>query len=148
MSGFSLAELGAPALVEHWLRGGFPRSLLAESEANSFVWRKNLVQTFPERDLPQMGIRTPTATLLRFWTMLAHYHGQIWNAAEPGRSLGVSEHTVRHYLDLLEGVSLVRQLQPWHANLKKRQVKSPKIYFRERCGQFHPGFGARSPGTR
>jgi hypothetical protein len=96
-----------------------------------------------EHDLPQLGIRTPAATLLRFWTMLAHYHGQIWNAAEAARALGVSEPTARHYLDLLEGVFMVRQLQPWYANLQKRQVKSPKVYFRD-TGILHSLFGIRT----
>jgi hypothetical protein len=144
MGGFSLAELGAPALAEHWLRGGFPLSFLAASEADSLAWRKNFIQTFLERDLLQMGVRVPAATVLRFWTMLAHYHGQMWNAAEPARSLGVSEPTARRYLDLLEGVFMVRRLQPWHANLKKRQVKSPKIYFRD-SGLLHYLLGIRSP---
>jgi hypothetical protein len=131
IGGFSLAEVGVSAHRQHWLRGGFPLSFLAPSEADSLAWRKNFIQTFLERDLLQHGVRTPAATILRFWTMLAHYHGQIWNAAEPARSLGVSEPTARRYLDLLEGLFMVRQLLPWHANLKKRQVKSPKIYFRD-----------------
>jgi predicted AAA+ superfamily ATPase len=143
ISGFSLAEVGASAQRQHWLRGSFPLSFLAASDADSLAWRKNFVQTFLERDLPQLSVRIPAATLLRFWTMLAHYHGQIWNAAEPARSLGVSEPTVRRYLDLLEGVFMVRQLQPWHANLKKRQVKSPKIYFRD-SGLLHYLLGIRT----
>ena len=144
IGGFSLAELGVAALAEHWLRGGFPLSFLAASEIDSLAWRKNFIQTFVERDLLQLGVRVPAATVLRFWTMLAHYHGQIWSAAEPARSLGVSEPTVRRYLDLLEGVFMVRQLQPWHANLQKRQVKSPKIYFRD-SGLLHYLLGIRSP---
>jgi predicted AAA+ superfamily ATPase len=140
MSGFSLAEAGWEARTQHWLRGGLPLSFLAASEADSVAWRKNFVQTFLERDLPQFGIQIPAYTLLRFWTMLAHYHGQIWNASELARSLGVSQPTVRRYLDTLEGVFMVRQLQPWHANLKKRQVKSPKIYFRD-SGLLHQLLG-------
>jgi predicted AAA+ superfamily ATPase len=143
ISGFSLAELGVQALPLHWLRGGFPLSYLASSEAASLAWRKNFIQSFLERDLPQWGVRIPAVTLLRFWTMLAHYHGQIWNTAELARSLGVSEPTTRHYLDILEGVFMVRVLQPWHANLKKRQVKSPKVYFHD-SGLLHYLLGIRS----
>ena len=143
MGGFSLAEVGIEAQARHWLRGGFPLSFLAGTETNSRVWRKNLIQTFLERDLPQAGITIPAIALLRFWTMLAHYHGQIWNAAEPARSLGVSEPTVRRYLDLLSGMFMIRQLPPWHANLKKRQVKAPKIYFRD-TGLLHQLLGIRS----
>jgi predicted AAA+ superfamily ATPase len=131
ISGFSLGEVGTGSKDRHWLRGGFPRSFLAESEEESLVWRKNFVQTFLERDIPQFGVTIPAPTLLRFWTMLAHYHGQVWNAAELARSLGVNESTARRYLDLLEGVFMARQLLPWHANLKKRQVRSPKVYFRD-----------------
>lgn len=114
-----------------WRRGGFPRSLLAGSEAASLVWRQQFVQTYVERDIPQLGVSIPAPTLLRFWTMVAHYHGGIWNSAEAARSMGVSEPTVRRYLDLLSGLFLVRQLQPWHENLKKRQVKAPKVYLRD-----------------
>jgi len=128
MSGFSLAEVGIEAKNDHWLRGGFPRSFLADTDENSVIWRKNFIQTFLERDLPQLGFQIPALTLHRFWTMLAHYHGQIWNAAEFARSMAVSQPTVRRYLDILGSLFMVRQLQPWHANLKKRQVKSPKIY--------------------
>jgi len=143
MGGFCLAEVGLDAMTKHWLRGGFPLSFLAPSEADSFVWRKSFIQTFLERDLPQLGIRAPAYTMLRFWTMLAHYHGQIWNGAELARSLGVSQPTVRRYLDGLEGVFMVRQLRPWHANLKKRQVKSPKVYFRD-TGLLHQLLRVRS----
>ena len=143
MGGFCLAEVGLDARTEHWLRGGFPLSFLAPSETDSLAWRKNFIQTFLERDLPQLGIRVPAYTMLRFWTMLAHYHGQIWNGAELARSLGVSQPTVRSYLDTLEGVFMVRQLRPWHANLKKRQVKSPKVYFRD-TGLLHHLLGVQS----
>lgn len=143
MSGFALAEVGAEAQSQHWLRGGFPLSFLAASEQDSLAWRKNFVQTFLERDLPQFGVHIPATSLLRFWTMLAHYHGQLWNAAEPARSLGISETTARRYLDLLEGVFMVRQLQPWYTNLKKRQVRAPKIYFRD-TGLFHYLLGVDS----
>lgn len=140
LSGFSLAELGAPALNRHWLRGTFPLAFLARSNAASVSWRRQFIHTFLERDLPQLGIGVPATALLRFWTMLAHYHGNVWNAAEPGRSLGVSEPTVRRYLDLLTGLFMVRQLQPWHENLKKRQVKAPKIYLRD-SGLLHQLLG-------
>jgi predicted AAA+ superfamily ATPase len=143
ISGFSLAELGVAALGKHWLRGGFPLSYLAATEADSIAWRKNFIQMFLERDLPQWGVRVPSVTLLRFWTMLAHYHGQTWNSAEMARSLGVSEPTARHYLDLLEGVFMLRVLQPWHANLKKRQVKAPRVYFHD-SGLLHYLLGIRS----
>jgi predicted AAA+ superfamily ATPase len=140
ISGFSLEEVGAKAIGRHWLRGGFPRSFLARSAADSLIWRSQFVQTFLERDVPQLGITIPPAALLRFWTMLAHYHGQIWNAAEPARSLGVSEPTVRRYLDLLTGLFMVRQLPAWHENLKKRQVRAPKIYLRD-SGLLHALLG-------
>jgi len=140
MSGFSMSEVGLGAHARHWLRGGFPPSFLARTEADSIAWRKSFIQTFLERDLPQWGIGTPSAALLRFWTMLAHYHGQTWKAAEPARSLGVSEPTVRRYLDLLTGLFMVRQLPPWHENLQKRQVKAPKVYFRD-SGLLHQFLG-------
>lgn len=143
MSGFSLSEAGLEQQARHWLRGGFPNSYLAASDRDSFAWLKSFTITLVERDIPQLGIGVPAAMLIRFWTMLAHCHGQIWNAAPPARSLGVTEPTVRRYLDLLEGVFMVRQLQPWHANLKKRQVKSPKVYFRD-AGVLHHLLGIRS----
>lgn len=131
LTGFSLDEVGAPALTRLWRRGGLPPAYLARSEPASFVWRQQLVQTFLERDLPQLGVAVPAGTMRRFWTMLAHYHGGVWNAAEAARSLGVSEPTARRYLDLLSGLFMVRQLQPWHENLGKRQVKAPRIYVRD-----------------
>jgi len=142
MAGFSLAEVGVEAQARHWLRGGFPLAFLAASDADSLAWRKNFVRTFLERDLPQLGVSIPAANLFRFWSMLAHYHGQVWNATEAARSLGVNESTTRRYLDLLEGVFMVRQLSPWYANLGKRQVKSPKIYFRD-TGILHQMIGVR-----
>ncbi len=142
MSGFGLPELGISAHESHWLRGGFPPSYLADSEQDSLAWRKNFIQTFLEQDLRQWGIMAPSLTLLRFWTMLAHYNGQLWNVSEPARSLGISEPTVRRYLDILTGLFMVRQLQPWHANLKKRQIRSPKIYFRD-TGLLHQLLGIR-----
>lgn len=145
IGGVTLRDVGHDTHERHWLRGGFPLSFLAATDEDSSAWRRNFIQTFLERDLPQLGIGTPAPTLLRFWTMLAHYHGQLWNAAEPSRSLGVNESTTRRYLDLLEGVFMVRQLQPWHENLKKRQVKSPKVYFRD-SGLLHQLLGIRAMG--
>jgi predicted AAA+ superfamily ATPase len=143
LSGFSLAEVGARAFNRHWLRGGFPRSFLARSQADSLAWRRGFIQTVLERDVPQLGMAIPAPALLRFWTMLAHYHGNIWNAAEPARSLGVSGPTVRRYLDLLSGLFMTRQLAPWHENLSKRQVKAPKVYLRD-SGLLHQLLGIRS----
>jgi len=143
LPGFTLAEVGARALNRHWVRGGFPRSFLARTHEDSLRWRNEFVQTFLERDLPQLGVSIPAQALRRFWTMVAHYHGNIWNAAEPARSLGVSEPTVRRYLDLLTGVFLVRQLPPWHENLGKRQVKAPKVYVRD-SGLLHALLGVRT----
>ncbi len=142
LSGFGTEELGAdPATVRRlWRRGGFPPAYLARSERESYVWRQQFIRTYLERDLPQLGITIPAPTLLRFWTMLAHYHGGIWNAAEAARSLGVSEPTARRYLDLLTGLFMVRQLKPWHENLKKRQVKAPKVYLRD-SGLLHTLLG-------
>ena len=127
-----------PAVAESalWFRGGFPRSYLAASDADSDAWRGSFIDTLLERDLPQWGVRVPSSALRRFWTMVAHYHGQIWQSAEPARALGVGERTVRTWLDLLSDALVVRQLQPWHVNLGKRQVKSPKVYVRD-CGLLH-----------
>jgi len=131
MGGFTLRELGAEVVTKLWERGGFPRSFLAESTADSAAWRKQFVQTLVERDFPQWGVRVSATALLRFWMMLAHYHGQTWNAAEPARALNVDPSTVRRHLDLLTDALVVRQLQPWFANIGKRQVKSPKVYIRD-----------------
>jgi hypothetical protein len=131
LSGFDLSETGAKKWEALWLRGGFPRSFLAETEGDSLSWREGFIRTFLERDIPQLGINIAPAALRRFWTMLAHYHGQTWNAAELSRSMGLSDKTVRSYLDILTGAFMVRQLQPWYENLGKRQVKTPKIYFRD-----------------
>jgi hypothetical protein len=128
LGGFSVDEVGRTHSHSLWLRGGFPRSFLARSGRESFDWRLDFVRTFLERDLPQLGVSIPAATLRRFWTMLAHYHGQVWNASEFARSFGVSDMTVRRYLDLLAATFVVRILLPWHENVGKRQVKSPKIY--------------------
>ncbi|MCK4401116.1 ATP-binding protein [bacterium] len=132
MGGFSTEHLSAVTDIKKlWIRGGFPRSFLAGSEQSSFQWRQDFVTTFLERDIPNLGIKIPTRTLRQFWMMLAHYHGQIFNASEIGRSLSISDNTARRYLDLLSGTFVVRQLQPWYYNTKKRIVKRPKMYFRD-----------------
>lgn len=128
LPGFSIAETGVARLERLWLRGGFPRSYLARGEGESLEWRRQFITTFLERDLPQFGVRIEAVTLRRFWSMLAHMHGQIWNAAEISRSLGVTAPAVRGYLDLLCSTFVVRELKPWHENLAKRQVKAPKVY--------------------
>jgi len=143
MAGFSVEEVGQGHSARLWSRGGFPRSFVASSESRSFTWREEFIRTFLEQDLPQLGVRIPSPQLHRFWTMLAHYHGQIWNAAEPARSLGLSQPTVRSYLDLMTSAYMIRQLQPWHENLSKRQVKAPKIYVRD-TGLLHALLGLRS----
>jgi len=143
IGGFSLPEMGTEAEQRLWLRGGFPPSYLAASDADSALWRKSFIQTLLERDFPQWGVRVPAIALQRFWTMVAHYHGQVWNAAEPARALGVSETTTRRHLDLLTDALMMRQLRPYYANLGKRQVKSPKIYLRD-TGLLHQLLGIDS----
>ncbi|MBI1730995.1 ATP-binding protein [Candidatus Acetothermia bacterium] len=131
LDGFSLDETGIKSQNLLWLRGGFPDSFLAKTANESLEWRNFFIRTFIERDLPQLGIKIESTALRRFWTMLAHYHGQVWNASEFGRSFGVADTTVRRYLDTLSSALVVRQLQPWHENISKRQVKSPKVYIRD-----------------
>jgi predicted AAA+ superfamily ATPase len=131
LSGFDLQEVGSEAIQDLWVRGGFPRSFLSDSDSDSVAWREGFIRTFLERDIPQLGIMIPAAAMRRFWTMLAHYHGQTWNASDVARSMGVSDKTVRSYLDILTGTYMVRQLQPWHENIRKRQVRAPKVYFRD-----------------
>lgn len=128
LGGFALDEVGPEATEQLWLRGGFPPAFLARSEAASADWRRDFVRTFLERDLPQLGVRVPAVTLRRFWTMLAHYHAQVWNGAELARAFGVTAPTVRHYLDTLTAALVLRQLPPWFENVGKRQVKAPKVY--------------------
>lgn len=127
----TLDEVGAESLEPLWVRGGFPRSFLATNEKQSVRWRQDFVRTFLERDLPELGIRIPAPTLHRFWSMLAHTHGDLWNGAELARAFGVSATTVKRYLDVLSAALVLRQLQPWHENLGKRQVKSPKVYLKD-----------------
>ena len=129
LSGFSLQEVGSESLRPLWLRGGFPRSFLAETNEDSLVWREGFIRTFLQRDLPQLGISIAAPTMRRFWTMIARYHGQRWNSSEIARSMSLTDKTIRSYLDILTGAYMVRQLQPWHENIRKRQVKAPKIYF-------------------
>jgi predicted AAA+ superfamily ATPase len=131
LGGFDLREVGSKSLPKLWLRGGFPRSYLAKNQTESAAWRENFIQTFLQRDIPQLGINLAAPAMRRFWTMLAHYHGQVWNASELGRSMGLSDKTVRSWLDILTGTFMVRQLQPWFENVGKRQVKSPKVYLRD-----------------
>jgi predicted AAA+ superfamily ATPase len=136
LSGFNIWETGVENRDTLWIRGGFPESFLASDDDSSIVWRKNFIRTFLERDIPQLGISIPAETLRRFWTMVAHYHGRIWNAAQFARSMGTSEITARRYLDILAGAYMVRVIPPWFENIRKRQVKSPKIYIRD-SGIFH-----------
>jgi len=131
VSGLNLSEVGPGNLRQLWWRGGFPSAYTAETDRVCAMWQEDFIRTLLERDLPQLGITIPATTLRRFWTMIAHYHGQKWNAAELARSLGASEPTTRKYLDILAGMFLVRQLPPWFENVGKRQVKAPKIYVRD-----------------
>jgi len=140
LGGFHLDEVGAERLDRLWLRGGFPPSFLARENGLSLMWRRQFLRTFIERDLPQLGVRVPAATLTRFWSMLAHYHGQIWNPSEFARSFAVTDKSVRHYLDILSAALVVQVLPPWHANLAKRQVKAPKVYIRD-SGLLHSLLG-------
>ncbi|MBI3252912.1 MAG: ATP-binding protein [Candidatus Omnitrophica bacterium] len=143
LGGLSLDSLPKPSDQKLWIRGGFPRSFLSKNDQASFAWRQDFITTFLERDVPALGIRVPAGTLRRFWIMLAHYHGQIFNASEIARSLGASETAARHYLDILCGTFLIRQLQPWFYNTKKRLLRRPKIYFRD-SGLFHALISAQN----
>jgi hypothetical protein len=142
MAGFGLRETGDAAQRRLWLRGGFPRSFLARTETLSYTWREDFIRAFIERDIVQLGIQSPSVALRRLWMMLAHYHGQIWNASEIGRSLGEAHTTVKRHLDILTGTFLVRQLQPWFVNIGKRQIRAPKIYLRD-SGILHTLLGLR-----
>lgn len=159
LTGFGLEEIGAASWEKLWVRGGFPRSFLAGSDEDSSAWREGFIRTFLERDIPQLGISIPYTAMRRFWTMLAHVHGQTLNASELARSMGISDKTARSHLDILTGAFMIRQLQPWHENLRKRQVKAPKIYFRDsgllhsllslpdfHCLSGHPRLGASWEG--
>jgi uncharacterized protein len=141
--GLALDEAGSANQNRLWLRGGFPRSFLAGDDAASWRWLEGFAATFLERDIPQLGLRVPAEALRRFWETLAHYHGQIWNGSEVARAMGTAPNTVRHYLDILHGAFLVRVLPPWFENLKKRQIKSPKVYIRD-SGLLHLLLGVGS----
>ncbi len=143
LGGFTLEEVGYEMAKQLWIRGGFPRSYLSTTEALSYTWRESFVTAFLERDIPQLGIRIPEATLRRFWRMVAHFHGKLWNAAEFAKALNTKENTARHYLDILTGSFMLRQLPPWFENLGKRLVKSPKIYLSD-TGILHTLLGLRS----
>ena len=143
VSGFGMVETGPENFRRLWIRGGFPRSYLAKTETDSLAWRRDFINTVLERDIPRLGIGISAVAMMRFWTMLAHWHGQIWNAAEPSRSLGVNEATTRRYLDYLDGLFMVRQIQPYHGNLAKRVVKHPRIYLRD-SGLLHQLLGVRT----
>jgi predicted AAA+ superfamily ATPase len=143
MSGFDLSEVGPAAMRRLWWRGRFPRAFLARSEGECRSWQENFIQAFLERDLRQLGVQVPAVTIRRLWMMLAHYHGQLWHASELARSLGETHPTVKRHLDILTGALMVRQLQPWHENLGKRQIKSPKIYLRD-TGLLHALLGLSS----
>jgi predicted AAA+ superfamily ATPase len=140
LPGFSLREVGSKNATRLWLRGGFPRSYVASNGATSYAWRQDFLRTFVERDLPQLGIGVSPTTIRRFWTMLAHYHGQTWNASEFARSFAVSDTTVRRYLDALTSSLVVRQLPAWHENVAKRQVRAPKVFIRDQ-GLLHALLG-------
>ena len=143
LGGLGLDEVGHDRLNRRWLRGGFPEAWLARSNPGAFLWLESFVRTFLERDLPELGIRVPGPALRRFWTMLAHWHGQVWNSSEFARSFGVADTTVRRYLDILTSALVIRQLQPWHENIAKRQVKAPKVYLRD-AGVLHALLGIDS----
>jgi predicted AAA+ superfamily ATPase len=136
LSGLSIGDVGEDKISDLWLRGGLPKAFTAEDEASAKLWLNNYISTFLERDIPQLGIKIPANTLRRFWTMLSHYHGQIINFSELARSFGISDLTVRNYIEILEGTFMIRVLQPWHTNINKRLVKRPKIYIRD-SGLFH-----------
>ena len=140
MTPFTLDDINQLDMSKIWLRGGFPLSYLSNNDSLSMLWRKNYIKTFLERDLPNLGFSIPTSQMRKFWLMICHYHGGIFNASELGNSLGISHHTAKNYLDIFEGTFMIRVLQPWYENLKKRQVKTPKIYFRD-SGIYHALLG-------
>ena len=137
---FDLQEIDYKKMRSLWLRGGYPKSYLAASDEESMIWREAFIKTYLERDIPQLGIRIPAIQLRRFWTMIAHAQGQLWNASQMANNMGISAPTVRHYLDILDDTFVVRQLQPYYANIKKRLIKSPKVYIRD-AGLLHSLLG-------
>lgn len=146
LQGFNIVETGNSSLDRLWVRGGFPLSYLAEKEEDSITWRESFIRTFLQRDIPQFGINIPSTTLRRFWTMLAHSHGQILNSSQLANSMGLNNKTIRSYIDILSATYMIRPLQPWFTNMKKRQVKSPKIYFTD-TGLLHHLLGIDSIDT-
>lgn len=146
LQGFNLTEVGVSNSNTLWTRGGFPLSFLADTEENSIAWREGFIRTFLQRDLPQIGINIPESTMRRFWTMLAHSHGQVLNSSRIAESMGLSDKTIRSYIDILSSTYMIRQLQPWFENLKQRQVKSPKIYFTD-TGLLHHLLGIENYHT-
>lgn len=138
---FAIAEVNEYKKL--WLRGGFPISYLAQSHKESYAWRQSYISTFMERDIPGLGFNIPAAQMRRLWMMLAHNHGNLLNMSEIGKSLGITHHTVRHYVDILAGTFMVRLLEPWFENISKRQVKTPKIYIRD-SGILHALLGMQS----
>lgn len=140
---FNASEVGVKNSHRLWMRGGFPKSFLASNQKISSEWREHYISTYLERDLPSLGIQIASQTMRRFWMMLAHYHGQLFNASEIGRSMGLAHTTVQHYLDILVGTLMVRRLPGWTENIAKRQVKTPKIYFRD-SGIFHSLLGIQN----
>ncbi len=146
IGGFTIEETGTEQQARLWLRGGYPRAFTAADDVASRSWRRNFIRTVIERDMPQLGIHVAAVAMTRFWSMLAHLHGQVWNAADPARSLGVNESTVRRYLDWLVQLYMVRSLQPWFENIGKRQVKAPKVYFRD-TGLLHEMLGIGDHGA-
>jgi uncharacterized protein len=143
LGGFNVSEIKIDKPTPLWLRGGLPPSYLSKNNKTSYEWRKNYIRSLLERDIPQLGIRIPSQTFYRFWMMVAHYHGKIWNASHFSRAMGVKEDTARKYLDILTGAFMIRQLQPWYINIRKRVVKSPKIYVRD-TGLLHSYLGLES----
>jgi uncharacterized protein len=131
ITGFNCGEVGPENRDQLWVRGGFPESYLSPAETISVSWRRDFIRTFLERDLPNLGIQSSPEKLRRFWGMLAHVHGKLWNASDIAKALDITHPTARHYLDVLTQSYVVRQVQPWLPNLKKRLVKSPKVYIRD-----------------
>jgi predicted AAA+ superfamily ATPase len=136
LTGFNISESGIQACNDLWLRGGFPRSFLSKSDSESMIWRSNFISTFLEKDLALLGIKIPSSVMFRFWTMISHYHGQVLNYSELGRSFGITDKTIKNYISILEDTFMLRVLMPWHTNVGKRLVKSPKLYIRD-SGIFH-----------
>lgn len=143
LGGFLPEDLEPEGMKRLWLRGGLPPAYVAPSDRASLLWRENYVTTFLERDIPQFGITIPPHTLRRFWMMICHYHGQVLNHAHLGRAFGISAVTSRRYVDILCGTFMVRLVPPWHENLKKRQVKHPKLYLVD-SGVLHALLGVQT----